>query len=349
MNYRISLPIAALLIFFLSFGIQGQDTAATYRNFQGQKPMYISDQVWKKALESYFTSCNGGDCKCTLMVSEKIDPTTAFTWIGHFKGGQINGLLGEYSRMKATSVGGAGSGSDSSHAKPLSRCHTGNAKATGSNCCAIFPDGSRKCGSENCKYYQELGAQMGIPPERRIQRIYFASTLVPGTGIYLHESTGACSGPPCEPTLGCLTISPLAMKGLCENYIGMDAEATGRSAPENGGVFIFFKNASMPSYRGASEEKAIKGLESYLNKCGSMNFASLGGGSFGRTRYKMGSTSFPEGAHSSPSDEGPSRSPASSGGGGFFSFFSKLFSGMWSGSGPAASGGDSYQQYDNKR
>lgn len=349
----------ANLLFYLSLtlligAVQAASSEAEqgYQRLISSSPSRISSQVWEKALESYFSSCAGNNCKCTLIASEKLDGSTAITWIGNFVGGGARGMT-FYSPMQESGHPAPGSGNDRSYAMPLKTCHTGNVKATGDNCCVVDASNKRSCGSENCKYYQTLAAQMGIPESRRIQKIYYASTL---SGVfYLHESPYECAGQSCIATRGCLTLPANTMKSLCENYIGNDSEATGASHPENGGAFIYFKNTSFPQYSGASREKALRGYENYKSQCAGQSFASLYGGSSGAVasrNYQMGrqgNSAFRGNNLSTDSGRG-SRSVASSGGNGFGSiwkaFMSLFQSGELSASSDPSSGrpGQAYNE-----
>lgn len=307
-----------------------------------QAPNGVDNNTWRAALTSYLSECQGGDCKCLLVVSEKKGPSTHFMWAGKIAGTNTQEKFSSHGGMKATNAGGGGSGWDRSYNDSLPTCTTGNAvvgNGDGGDDCCVTRGGVDVC-SGKCRYYQDRADVLNIPKNRRNRRIYYRSTL---EGVfYLHEEAAQCKGPPCGRSFGCVRIYAQAMKSLCEDHIGMTAAATGRAYPANGGAYLYFQNEQ--SLRKGNMDSAARGLAAYERKCGGFSLSAMS-----NTPIQRGYA--PAYASSSSSSSSSNTRPAARGGssGNFLSAFFKFIFGGGGGAGPAASSTGAYQELANSR
>lgn len=301
----------------------------------------ISSNTWKAALTSYFSACKEGECKCLLLVSEKKSGITHYMWAGKIAGSSAQTKFANHGGMMATNVPGKGSGWDKSYNDSLPTCTTGNATVAngdgGDGCCATDSSGADKCFGK-CTYYQDRADALGIPKDRRHHRIYYRSTL---EGVfYLHEEAAKCKGlNQCGKSFGCVRIYAQAMKSLCEDHIGMTAEATGRAFPANGGAYLYFQN--MQSLKRGDMNSAAQGLTIYERKCGNTSMSALSDSPINRGYSPAFNSGGNEASNRTARSQSTSRGSSSDG---FLAAFFKFLFGGGGGTGPAAQSTGAYQQ-----
>lgn len=297
----------------------------------------ISTNTWKAAVTSYLSSCQSGECKCLLLVSEKKSGRTHYLWAGKIAGSSAQTKFANYGGMMSTDSPGKGSGWDKSYNNPLPTCRTGNATVSngdgGNDCCVNDRKGGSSCFGK-CTYYQDRADVLNIPKDRRHHRIYYRSTL---QGVfYLHEEAARCKGlDQCGKSFGCVRIYAEAMKSLCEDHIGMTSEATGQAFPENGGAYLYFQN--MQSLKKGDMNSAAQGLAAYERKCGGFSVSALPNSTIDRGY----SAAYSGGNNDTTAAKPASRSSSS---GGFLAAFFRFLFGGGGGSGPAAQSTGTYQQ-----